>query len=103
MAQGGRRPPLAIMLRNLRFILRTAPFAARLARRHLEAAVQECRRLDIPSGLAGALFHLGLLHQAKRRMGEARACLDEARAVAASAGAAALCERTDAARSSLAA
>ena len=101
MALGGQRPPLAVMLRNLGFLARTAPFAARLARRHLEAAVQECRRLDILFGLANALFHLGLLHQAKRRTREARVCLDEARAVAATAEAAALCEQIDAARSSL--
>ena len=101
MAQGGPRPPLGVVLRNLGFLVCTAPFAARLARRHLEAAVQEFRRLDIPSSLAFALFHLGVLHETKRRTAEARACFDEGRAIAASVDASALCERIAAAQAKL--
>jgi tetratricopeptide (TPR) repeat protein len=101
MAESGPRPPLAVVLRNLGFALRAVPFAPGLARRHLETAAQEYRRLDIPYNLAECLFHLGLLHRAKRRTREARACFDEARAVAASVDASALGERIDAARASL--
>jgi tetratricopeptide (TPR) repeat protein len=101
MAQGGPRPPLAMVLRNLGFLIRAVPFAGRRARRHLEAAVREFRRLDIPFSLAESLFHLALLHQAKGRSREARACLEEARAVAAAMEASPLCERIDAARASL--
>lgn len=102
MVQGGARPSPAVMWRNLGFLLRTAPFAARLARRHLEAALAEFRRLEIPYAVADSLFQLGLLHQAKRRTAEARARFEEARPVAASVGGTHLCERIDAALASLA-
>lgn len=103
MAEGGPRPPLAVVLRNLGFALKAVPFAARLGRRHLETAAHEYRRLNMPYYLAECLFHLGVLHQAKGRTREARVCFDEARKVAAAVEASALCERIDAARSSLAA
>jgi class 3 adenylate cyclase/tetratricopeptide (TPR) repeat protein len=102
VAHGGRRPPLGVVLRNLGFLARTVPFARRLARRHLEAAVQEARRLPNPSALGDALFHLGSLHASAGRTGEARACFEEARAVAASIEASALAERIDAAAAALA-
>lgn len=100
LASGGERPPLAVLWRNLGFLLRTVPFAARLARRHLEAAAAEFRRLDNPFSAADSLLQLGLLHQATRRPVEARARLEEARALAAPTGAAGLRERIDTALAS---
>ena len=88
-------------LRNLGFILRTAPFAAARARRHLEAAEREYRRLDIPSHLAFVLYNLALLDSAKKRADDARARLTEARAIAESVEATALAKKIDAARDTL--
>ncbi len=101
MVLGEERPPLPIILRNLGFLLRTLPVAARKARRHIEAAVEHARRLDMPSRLAMSLYSLGLLHKAKRRPAEARACLEEARPIAASVEAATLVDQIDAALQSL--
>jgi hypothetical protein len=101
MAQGRARPALAVVLRNLGFLLRTLPVAGRLARRHLEAALAEFRRLDIPHGVADSLHQLGLLDQLQRRPAEARARFEEARPVPASVGATHLGERIDAALAAL--
>ncbi len=101
MAIAGDRPPLVVILRNLGFILRTAPFAAARARRHLEAAEREYRRLDIPSHLAFVLYNLALLDSAKKRADDALARLTEARAIAESVEATALAKKIDAARDAL--
>lgn len=97
MATGKELPPPAVILRNLGFLLRTLPFAAAKARRHLEAAVAECRRLDAPYYLAASLTSLGRLHKAKGRPGEAKACFEEARPIAKAVDMPALVDQIDAA------
>jgi MFS family permease len=83
MVTGGPRPPLRVLLRNLRFLLFTVPSAAARARRHLEQAIRIARAHDVPAVLARALYDLGRLCQATRRPDEARVHLDEALGVAA--------------------
>jgi hypothetical protein len=73
-----RKLPLRLLLKNLGFILRTRPVAARLARRHLEEAIRIARKLDLPGFLARGLLDLGLFSKRRKRPGEARACLEEA-------------------------
>jgi class 3 adenylate cyclase/tetratricopeptide (TPR) repeat protein len=102
MALGAERPSLSVILRNLGFVLRTAPVAAAKARRHLEAAADRCRAIDAPLYLAMSLYGLGLLDSAKKRPQEARAHLDEAREVAASVEAETLVDKIDAALAALA-
>ena len=97
MATSTEKPPWAVIWKNLGFLLRTQPFAAAKARRHLEAAMAEFRRLDAPLFIAANLHALALLHQAKGRTDKARACLEEARPIAASVEATALLENVDAA------
>ena len=82
MALGEKTPPLSVLLRNIGFLVRTMPFVAAKARRHLEASVAECRTLNAPYFIAANLCNLGLLHKAKRRPAEARICLEEAREIA---------------------
>ena len=97
LATSKERPPLSVILRNLGFLLRTIPFAATKARRHLEAAVAEFRRLDVPYFLAASLYNLGLLHEAKGKPGEAKACFEEARPIAEAVEMTTLVEQIDAA------
>jgi class 3 adenylate cyclase/tetratricopeptide (TPR) repeat protein len=82
MAIGKDRPSLHIVLRNLGFLLRTLPFAAGKARRHLEAACGFFRNNDMPGFVAWSLLDLGRLHVARKRFEATRACLDEARTLA---------------------
>ncbi len=77
-----KKPPLRLILKNLGFILRTRPVAARLARRHLEETIRIARKFDLPAFLARGLLGLGLLSKRKKRLGEVRACLEEARQIA---------------------
>ncbi len=77
-----RKPPLGLLLKNLGFLLRTRPFAARLSRRHLEETVRIARKFDMPAFLARGLLDLGLLSKREKRLGEARAHLEEARQIA---------------------
>ena len=101
IALGKEKPPFSVILKNLGFIIRTAPVAKGKARFHLEEAVQAFREFDVPAGLAWSLFDLGLLHQSKKRPAEARACLEEAREIAEAVELFALGERIDTALRSL--
>ena len=82
MVLGEKKPPLKTLLRNLGFVLRTLPLAARKAERHLQEAVRRAQEVGMPLHLARGLLDLGLLCQAKRRPAEARRYLEEARQIA---------------------
>jgi len=96
MAYGGDKPPFAVVLKNLGFLLRTMPFATSKSRRHLEIVEQSSRKYEIPSLLAWALMDLGLLAQAKKRTAEARTYLEEAYEIADSVDAFAIAEKSKA-------
>ena len=95
MAIGDDKPSWAVMRRNLWFLLRTLPFAAAKAQRHLEDAERYFRDYDMPALLSWALADLGRLHAAKKRNDRARACLDEARPLAEAVEQPVLGERID--------
>jgi tetratricopeptide (TPR) repeat protein len=82
MVLGEKKPPLRMVLRNLGFILRTLPVAARKARSHLEEAIRKARPVDMPGILAHSLLDLGLLCQKKKCLEEARQYLEEASQIA---------------------
>ena len=82
MALGKEKPPLGVILRNLGFVLRTLPVAARKARHNLEEAVQRTRDTDMPGFLARGLLDLGQLYEATGHIEEARMHLEEARQIA---------------------
>jgi hypothetical protein len=101
MAIGKDRPSLDIVLRNLGFLLRTLPFAAGKARRHLEAACGFFRNNDMPGFVAWSLLDLGRLHAARKRFEATRACLDEARTLAIAVGESSMVKKIDALAASL--
>jgi class 3 adenylate cyclase/tetratricopeptide (TPR) repeat protein len=82
MATSPEKPPIAVMLRNIGFVLTNIPFAASKSRRYLEEAIRRCRNIDMPGHLARALVALGLLNLARNRTAEARSCLTEALVIA---------------------
>jgi tetratricopeptide (TPR) repeat protein len=84
LMQRGTRIPLRALLRNLSFLLRSRPFAARKARRHLEEGIRIARRVGVPAILARCLLNLGLLDSARKQHEEASRHLEEALEVAAS-------------------
>ena len=100
-AIGEEKPPPEVMLKNIGFLLRTLPFAAGKARRHLERAAGYFRDHDMPGVLAWSLTDLARLHAKKKRTNEARACLEEAMPAAHAAEEPALVERIDAVMAAL--
>ncbi len=101
MATGRDKPPFAVVLRNLPFLLRTLPFAGRRARACLERALEECRALQAPSFVARCLYDLGCLDKVGKRTREARAKFEEAREMASSVEATTLLADIEAARAEL--
>ncbi len=77
MALAGR-PPAKEWLRHLSFYVQNHPFAERRAELLLKKVVQYERQIGARGWLAQALVDLGVLHQAKNRLQEARACWTEA-------------------------
>jgi tetratricopeptide (TPR) repeat protein len=78
MATSSERPPLRLLLKNVGFVLTNVPFALSKAQRYLDEALRRCRTVEMPGYLAQCLYDLGLLHKARKRLLEARACLTEA-------------------------
>ena len=96
MAIGKEKPPMAVLKKNLWFLLRTAPFAASMARRHLQSAVGLFKHYDMPVLESWALFDLARLDAAKKRRNEAMSTLETSRALAEKGGEPGLIERIDA-------
>lgn len=97
-----RRPvPLAVIISNLGFLLRSWPLAHRRARRHLEEAARVAGERGFQGLRARCLLDLGLLCGRKRRKQEAKRLFDEAMSLATPLGAPALVEKIEAARSTL--
>ena len=97
MATSTETPTWAVIRQNLGFLLKTLPFASSKARSHLDAALVEYRRLEMPQFTAATLLALALLHRAKKRTDAATACLEEARPIAAAVEATAIVDQIDAA------
>jgi class 3 adenylate cyclase/tetratricopeptide (TPR) repeat protein/predicted Ser/Thr protein kinase len=60
------------VIRNLRFLLASVPFAAKRAERHLTRSIDASREIGARCAEAQAVFDLGLLCHTKRRIPEAR-------------------------------
>ncbi len=82
MALSKERSSFGVFWRNLGFLLRTAPRAARLATAKFNDTVEVARAHDLAQLLASSLFGLGRLDAAAKRGREARAKFDEARGIA---------------------
>ncbi len=95
IAFGEAKADFGATVRNLGFVMKNVPFAARKARTHLRAAIEGCRKFDNQSLLARCLYDLALLNVAKKRPGEARENLEQARAAAEAGGATEILARVE--------
>ena len=82
MAVGQEKPPVKVLLRNMWFLLRTLPVAARKAEKHLKEASRRARATEMPGFLAQILLDLGKLYKFQNRPVDARHCLEEAQQIA---------------------
>ena len=78
MALGEGEVNLSTMLKNLGFLLKTIPFAARRAETHLTKAIELAQEIGANGTLASAHLDLGNLHKAKGHHEQARNHLTEA-------------------------
>jgi hypothetical protein len=103
IASGQAKANFSTTVRNLAFVMKSVPRAARKARTHLLAAVEGCRKYNNLSLLARSLYDLALLDIAKKRHVEARENLKAARAAAETSGATEILARIEEQLASLAA
>ncbi len=78
IALGEEEVSLSTMLKNLGFVLRTVPFAARRAESHFTSAIEAAREIGAKRTLASAHLDLGSLYKAKGRNEQAREHIAEA-------------------------
>jgi class 3 adenylate cyclase/tetratricopeptide (TPR) repeat protein len=78
MALGEGKVSLSVMLKNLGFLLKELPFAARRGRAHLSQAIDAAQEIGANGTLAAAHLDLGKLHKAKGRIDQAREHISEA-------------------------
>ena len=69
---------LLTITKNLGFLAKNVPFAARKAEDHLNKAIGLAKETGCKAVLAQAYLDLGLLHKAKKRKDRARECISEA-------------------------
>jgi class 3 adenylate cyclase len=78
MVQGSGPISPLIVLKNIGFLLRNVPFAAKKSEAHLNKAIEIAGEIGAKTILAQANFDLGLLHKAKKRNDKAKQCISEA-------------------------
>lgn len=83
LATGTQKPDLALLRRNLLFLMKTLPFAKSRAVAHFDIAIALGREIGMQGVLAQALCGKGLALRAAKRLDAAREALTEARHVVA--------------------
>jgi tetratricopeptide (TPR) repeat protein len=79
IAQGGSgEKSLSFLLKNIGFLIKTVPFAARKAEGYLHTAIETAKEIGAKSVLGQAYFDLGRLHKAKGRLADAKTCISQA-------------------------
>lgn len=101
LAQGLKKPPLRIVLKNLLFLVRAKRMAAKTAESLLQMAMQSPQFSDRGSFRARIDYDLGVLYEALRRWDLARLHLHSAYAAAVAQEATHLVAKIDATMSSL--
>jgi tetratricopeptide (TPR) repeat protein len=78
IVQGEGDLGLTTAIKNIGFLVKSVPFAARKAENHLNKAIEVAGEIDAKGILGQALLDLGRLHKAKKRKNSARECMDKA-------------------------
>ena len=78
IVQGEGERSLSTMFRNIGFLVKNVPFAAKKAEDHFSKAIEVAKQIGAKAAQGGACLNLGLLHKAKKRTDQARKCMTEA-------------------------
>jgi tetratricopeptide (TPR) repeat protein len=74
----GPKPSLSIMVKNIGFLIKNVPYAAKKAEEHFNRAIEILKEIDA-HGLIGPIYlSLGLLFKATKKTDQARQCILEA-------------------------
>ena len=68
----------AIVAKNIGFLLKNVPFAAKKAENHFQKAIKLAQEIGAKGLLGQATLDLGLLHKIKGRTDEAKKCISDA-------------------------
>ena len=69
---------LSAIMRNIGFIVKNVPFAAKKAERHFDKSIEVAREIGAKGILGQAYLDLGRLHKAKKTKEKARQCITKA-------------------------
>jgi tetratricopeptide (TPR) repeat protein len=75
---GGGEKSFSFLLKNIGFLIKTVPFAARKAEGYFQKAIETAKEIGAKSVLGQAYLDLGKLHKAKGRLADARTCISQA-------------------------
>jgi len=75
IVQGEGDLTLRAIVRNLGFLIKNVPFAAKKAEDHFNKAIEVAQKIGGKGLLAQAHFNLYMLHKAKKRKDNARECI----------------------------
>jgi class 3 adenylate cyclase/tetratricopeptide (TPR) repeat protein len=78
IVQGEGPKSFSLLARNIGFLIKDAPFATKKAEEHLTKAIEVAKETGARGILGQAYLDLGLLHKAKKRNEQAKACISEA-------------------------
>ena len=78
IAEGAGPLSPAIVAKNIGFLLKNVPFAAKKAENHFQKAIDLAQEIGAKGFLGQATLELGLLHKIKGRTDEARKCISDA-------------------------
>jgi tetratricopeptide (TPR) repeat protein len=71
-------PSFSILARNIGFMVKNVPAAAKKAEEHFKRAIALAKEVGTKNYMAMAYLDLGLLHKAKKRTDQAKECISKA-------------------------
>jgi hypothetical protein len=69
---------LPLMAKNIGFLIKNVPFAAKKAEGHFNKAIEVSKEIGAKLVLGRSYLYLGLLHKTKNRIPLAKECISEA-------------------------
>jgi tetratricopeptide (TPR) repeat protein len=78
IVEGENLPSFSVLARNIGFMVKNVPAAAKKAEEHFKQAIAFAKEVGSNSYMARAYLDLGLLHKAKKREGQAKECIAKA-------------------------
>jgi class 3 adenylate cyclase/tetratricopeptide (TPR) repeat protein len=78
IVEGENMPSFSILARNIGFMVKNVPAAAKKAEEHFKRAIALAKEVGTKNYMAMAYLDLGLLHKAKKRTDQAKECISKA-------------------------